>query len=238
MESLNTSLQLPRSAVRVLALLDHVVTVGRSTLTEAAEAVDLPVSTALRHLLTLQQAGFLDRDPDGIFCAGPGFLRLALQVTSAGPHARLAELARMHLLNLTHCTEESTYLAVRDGSRAVYTACVEGTRAVRHVGWVGHTVPIADSAVGEALTAIERNRPPTVRTGAVEPDITAISVPIFGAGPSPVGAISVIGPTGRLVGERLEAAVEAANSVRHSFELDLMVGSNDRDPSLDTQEAS
>jgi len=238
METLTTSLQLPRSAVRVLALLDHVVTVGHSTLTEAAEAVDLPVSTALRHLLALQQGGYLHRDPGGVFTAGPGFLRLALQVVDRGPHARLSELAQVHLLQLTEITEESTYLAVRDGSRAVYTACVEGTRAVRHVGWVGHTVPIAGSAVGDALTASDRSLPPTVRTGAVEPDITAIAVAVFGKDPTPVAAISVIGPTGRLHGKRLQDAVGAADVVRRQFETALSGWPGKQHESITNQEAS
>ncbi len=222
-----TSLQLPRSAGRSLALLDHVVTAGQSTLTEAAEAVELPVSTALRHLLAMQQAGFLDRDPDGIFTAGPGFLRLALHVTTSGRHVRLTELAQVHLTQLTEATQESTYLAIRDGSRAIYTACVEGTRAVRHVGWVGHTVPIAESAVGTALTTIDRESAPTVRPGAVEPDVTAVAVPIFADSPTPVAAISVIGPTSRLSGRRLNVAVQAADRARHDFEAALVGQSGD-----------
>ncbi len=238
MDSPPTSLQLPRSAGRALALLDHVVTAGRSTLTEAAAAVHLPVSTALRHLLAMQQAGFLDRDERGVFCAGPGFLRLALRVTTTGPHARLTELAYTHLQRLTATTEESTYLAIRDGSKAIYTAFIEGTRAVHHVGWVGHTVPIAGSAVGEALTTTDRGEPPAVRTGAVEPDVTAVAVPIFADAPTPVAAISVIGPSNRLVGPRLGRAIEATVAARHDLEVELVGASEDSPPSFtDAREA-
>lgn len=222
-----TSLQLPRSAVRSLSLLDHVVTAGTCTLTQAAEAVDLPVSTALRHLLAMQQTGFLDRDSRGVFSAGPGFLRLALEVTTSGPYARLSAQATAHLTRLTEATEESTYLAIRDGSKAIYTACVEGTRSVRHVGWVGNTVPIAATAVGVALTTIERGAAPVVRRGVVEPDVTAIAVPIFAHDPTPVAAISIIGPTSRLGDSRLDDAVSAADLVRHDFETELSKQSDD-----------
>jgi len=205
-----------------LSLLDHVVTVGHCTLTEAAEAADLPVSTALRHLLAMQQAGFLDRSDAGAFSAGPEFIRLALHVTTNGPHARLAELVRPHLRQLTESTEESTYLAIRDGSNAIYTVCVEGTRAVRHVGWVGHTVPLAQSAVGAVLTTLDRSCQPIIRTGAVEPDVTAVAVPVFGAGTAPIAAISVIGPTARLNGRRLDVAIAAAASARSAVEAEIV----------------
>jgi len=222
-----SSLQLPGSAGRSLSLLDHVVTVGQCTLTEAADAADLPVSTALRHLLAMQQVGFLDRGDDGTFSAGPEFLRLALHVTTDGPQARLTETVRPHLRQLTEATEESTYLAIRDGSMAIYTACVEGTRAVRHVGWVGHTVPLADSAVGAVLTTVDRGCRPAVRTGAVEPDVTAVAVPIFGATPGPIAAISVIGPAARLSGDRLEMAVQAASAARLAVEAELTTHHSD-----------
>jgi len=229
-----------------MSLLDHVVTSGQATLTEAAAAADLPVSTALRHLLAMQKVGFLDRDIAGVFSAGPEFLRLALRVTSNGPHARLAEAARPHLQRLTETTGESTYLAIRDGSMAIYTACVEGTRAVRHVGWVGHTVPLAESAVGAALTTLDRAASPAVRTGAVEPDVTAIALPIFGEGSAPLAAISVIGPSGRLTGDQLSTTIAAITVAGSEVEADIAapIASSSRTNSHshtihhDTQEAS
>ncbi len=237
MKQTESSLQLPRSAARALMLLDYVITAGQSTLTEAAEAADLPVSTSLRHLLAMQQAGFLERDAGGVFSAGPEFLRLALHVSTTGPHARLTEMAHAHLQTLSRITEESTYLAIRDGSMAIYTACVESTRAVRHVGWVGHTVPIAESAVGTVLTSLDREIAPVVRTGAVEPDVTAVAVPIFGDAATPLAAISLIGPTGRLVGERLEVAKRAASAARAALETELTTRSSDiARPSAKNQE--
>jgi len=221
MTQAESRLQLPRSATRALALLDHVVTVGQSTLTEAAEAADLPVSTSLRHLLAMQQAGFLERDEDGVFSAGPEFLRLALCVFTTGPHARLSEIAHSHLQALSRTTEESSYLAIRDGSVAIYTACVESTRAVRHVGWVGRTVPIAESAVGTVLKSIDRSCEPVVRTGAVETDVTAVAAPIFSRGNTPIAAISVIGPSGRLAGEGLRNAIRASSAARAAIEAEL-----------------
>jgi len=219
-----------------------VVTSGGCTLTEAAEAVDLPVSTTLRHLLAMQKAGFLDRDAGGVFSTGPEFLRLAFLATSTGPHARLAEAARPHLQHLTDTTEESAYLAIRDGSMAIYTACVEGTRAVRHVGWVGHTVSLADSAVGTALTTLDRLGEPTVRIGVVEPDVTAVAASIFGDGPAPVAAISVIGPSGRLTADRLAATISAVSAARKAIEIEIAAPIADSThPDTDrpgTQEAS
>ncbi len=51
--------------MRVLSLLDTVVTGGAVGLTEAAEATGIPVSTALRHLRVLTGRGYLVRDDLG-----------------------------------------------------------------------------------------------------------------------------------------------------------------------------
>ena len=83
----SSTLHVARSAERALQLLDAVVSAGRLPLGEAAKVVDLPTSTALRHLKALEQHGWLDRDDTGRFSAGPAFLRLALTSLREGPTA-------------------------------------------------------------------------------------------------------------------------------------------------------
>ena len=210
------ALHASRSAERVLSLLDTVVTGGAVGLTEAATATGIPVSTALRHLRVLTGRGYLVRDDLGKYSIGPGFVRIALAAFQTGPYARLMAAAQPSLQRLAEQTEESAYLAVRDGSEAVYIATAESRRAVRHVGWVGRSVPIEHTAVGEALTS-ETMSPghipaPFIKTGTIEPDVTAIVAPIYGLG-GIVGAFSVLGPAERM-GERLDwtagAVIDAA----------------------------
>lgn len=211
-EGSGSTLHASRSAERVLSLLDTVVTGGATGLTEAAGATGIPVSTALRHLRVLTARGYLVRDELGRYSVGPSFVRVALAAFQSGPYARLTAAAQPALERLAEATEESAYLAVRDGSEAVYIATVESHRAIRHVGWVGRSVPVEGTAVGKALTSEVANlaqRPvPFFNTGAIEPDVTAVVAPIHGS-VGMVGALSVLGPAERLVGERLDLTAEA-----------------------------
>lgn len=198
-----------RSAERVLALLDGVVTEGTLSLTAAAARADMPTSTALRHLRVLTGRGYLTKNDAGTYSVGTSFLRLALASLQSGPYARLIAAAQPGLERLVEATEESAYLAVRDGDEAVYIATVESRRAIRHVGWVGRSVPIDGTAVGQALRSAPAepgSRPDSVfNTGAIESDVTAVCAPVHGSS-GPVAALSVLGPADRLTGRRLEAA--------------------------------
>ena len=201
-----------RSAERVLTLLETVITEGALSLTAAAVRTGMPASTALRHLRVLTDRGYLVKDDFGTYSVGPSFVRTALASLQSGPYARLTAAAQPQLERLVEATEETAYLAVRDGDEAVYIAAVEGRRAIRHVGWVGRSVPIAGTAVGEALLvapAAPGTRPaPIFNTGAIEPDVTAVCAPLHGPS-GPLAALSVLGPAERLVGHRLQIAATA-----------------------------
>ncbi len=183
-----------RSTGRTLDLLEFVLTRGETNLTAAAAAAHLTPTTALRHLKSLEARGFVHRDDIGSFSAGPTFLRLAAAALESGPRAHLIALARPHLLELSKQTGESAYLAMREADHAVYLATEESTRAIRHTGWLGRMVPLVGTAVGEALHGEEGVR---VRTGAVEPDITAAAIRIDSYAGAVV-AITVVGPTHRM----------------------------------------
>ena len=201
-----------RSAERVLELLETVVTNGELSLTAAAAHTVMPASTALRHLRVLTDRGYLVKDAAGSYSVGPAFVRTALASLQSGPYARLRAAAQPELERLVETTEESAYLAVRDGDAAVYIATVEGRRAIRHVGWVGRSVPIEGTAVGEALlaAALAPGSLPTpiFNTGAIEPDVTAVCAPVHGNSGA-IAALSVLGPADRLTGTRLQTAADA-----------------------------
>ncbi len=217
-------LHVSRSAERALSLLDTVVSTGSISLGEAASATDMPPSTALRHLRALAKNGYLVRDDQGQFSVGPTFMRLALAAFRSGPYARLTDAVQPHLDALVAATEESAYLAVRDGTTAVYIATVESPRAIRHVGWVGRSVALEDTAVGQALTATPQppgSRPlARINTGALEPDVTAVSAPIYGSS-GVIGALSLLGPADRLAGARLDDAADAVVDAATAAALSL-----------------
>lgn len=184
----------PRSIGRVLDLLEVVVDRRSCTLTEAADAVGLTPTTALRHLRALETRGYLHRDDDGVFSAGPAVRRLVSVVADGQPLDRLIAAAQPHLDDLATVAGESSYLLLRGDRVATYVAMAESDRAVRHVGWVGQQITLNGTAAGSAFS--ERGSV-AVRQGAVEPDITAMSLALPAIGELDV-AVSIIGPSHRV----------------------------------------
>ncbi len=201
----NAESVVPRSVGRVLDLLEIVLAERHCNLTGAAERAELNPSTALRHLRALEARGYLSRGDDGAYRAGPTMWRLATVFGGAAPVERLMAAAQPLLDELAAVCGESAYLSVSDGRVATYVATAESRRAIRHVGWVGKTVPLEGSAVGAALAEPGE---PFVRTGAIESDITAVSRAVAADLPFDV-AVSVIGPAHRMNASSI-AAVESA----------------------------
>lgn len=206
-----SGIALPRSVVRVLDLFEVILAERSCNLTTAAKAVDLTPTTALRYLRALEARGYIDRDEAGDFFAGPTILRIAAALGSSSMVDRLVTTTQPHLDRLSVECGESAYLAMADGRVATYVATAESHRAIRHVGWVGQDVPLEGSALGAALA-----RPGTIRTrtGAVEPDITAISLALQATGTLGV-AISIVGPKHRF---------KPPERKRHEVALTHMVG--------------
>jgi IclR family acetate operon transcriptional repressor len=184
----------PRGVGRAFELLEAVVGAGELTLSAAAEVAGLTPTTALRHLRALEALGYVRRDTDGVYGAGPAVWQLAARARGAGPLAHLVAAAEPILDELTAATGESSYLAVTEGADALYLATSESTRSIRHVGWVGRTVPLAGTAVGAALAGAEGAQ---FRTSTIEPDIAAVAHAVT-LGGSTVAALSVIGPVHRV----------------------------------------
>lgn len=209
----------PRSVGRVLDLLEIVLDEPRH-LSDAALRAGLTPTTASRHLRALEARGYIRRDSDNVYAAGPTMQRLAAALRDSGIVERLISTAQPLLDELAAGTGESAYLAVGDGRVATYVATAESTRAIRHVGWIGQTVTLDGSAVGAALASPLRV---TSRTGAVEPDITAMS---FGLPPmgSLTAAVSLIGPAHRF--RRSERTAHGAALAAAGHALARRVGSD------------
>jgi len=193
-----------RTVDRALELLAEVCTQESVTLSEAARHTGLPVSTALRLLRTLESSGFVTRDATGGFGAGPRLIQLGAY--SLGRHS-LLRLAQPAMRRIGERTGESVYLAIEaPGNSAIYIGMVEGTHAVRHVSWVGRTVPLAGLAVGRALSGELTNGDGgyVAERDRLEPDVTAIAAPIPWAG-GIAGALNLLGPTYRIDDDTMHA---------------------------------
>lgn len=215
------TLHVSQSAGRALRLLDSAISDGPASLGEVAGRLGMPSSTALRHLRALVAGGWLSQGDDGLYGPGPTSVRLALRVTGEGPFARMIIAARPRLDELVEATQESAYLAIRDGSEAVYVAMSESPRAIRHTGWVGRSVPIEGTAVGASLTAVvgvDEELPTATNVGALEPDVAGVTVPVLVEG-RVAAALSVLGPADRFgpaarrrAGKALVASAEALSA--------------------------
>jgi DNA-binding IclR family transcriptional regulator len=215
--------EVPRSIARVLDLFEIVLAERTCNLTAAANASDLTPTTALRYLRALEARGYVHRNSTGDFSAGPTILRLAASLRSGTVLDRLAICAQPYLDALAARSGESTYLAVSDGETGTYIATAESTRAIRHVGWVGQDVDLADSALGAALA---EPGVVAVRTGAIEEDTTAMSRAI------PTGtklgiAVSIVGPEHRFGSEQSKSHRAALDDAVDALIAELRTSGED-----------
>lgn len=184
-----------RTVERALALLGEVCDRGSVSLSEAARAVDLPSSTAMRLLRTLESNEHVRRDAQGRYGPGPRIVHLGAMALASQSLVALAEPSMARVVELTG---ESCYLAVRGaGASAMYVAIVEGTRSVRHANWVGRTIPLDGSAAGAVITGRTGPAGYAVVAHGVEPDVTAIAAPV-GVGARVVASLSVVVPSYRV----------------------------------------
>ena len=140
-----------QSLVRALSLLNRISASadGGATLTELAQQVGLPASTAHRLLLTLEQERYVRFQNDGrlwsigvqAFVTGCAFIKTR----------SLIGLARPHLRRLMDDSGETVNLAVEDNGEMVYLAQVECRELMRVFARPGMRVPAHCSAVGKAI---------------------------------------------------------------------------------------
>lgn len=141
----------PTVTARALALLaafdaDH----PRRTLTELSRAAGLPVSTAHRLLLELQEWDAVERGDDGRYGVGRRLWQLG---TLASVQRELREIALPAMLDLYEATHENIHLAVRDGITALYIERLHGKRSVPLVSRAGVPLPLHATGVGKVLLA-------------------------------------------------------------------------------------
>jgi urocanate hydratase len=205
-----------RAVERALHLLEAVARArGGARLSDLARDTDVPASTALRLLRTLEQERFVRRDDAGGFHAGSGLLALA----AALDELPLIQLAEPHLRALVDALGETASLGVLDeAGDALYLAQVPSPHAIRYASWRGRRVPGAVSALGLALQGAV---PPVLRRDAVEPGVTAIAAPVHGPSGAIVAALSVTGPTFRLDDAAAATASAAVSAAAASLSRDL-----------------
>lgn len=140
-----------QSLVRALGLLSRIAdsASGRANLTELAQQVGLPASTAHRLLTTLEQERFVRFDQDGrLWSVGVQAFVTGCAFTKT---RSLVGLARSHMRLLMEESGETVNLAEEDEGEAVYLAQVECRQMMRVFARPGSRVPLHCSAVGKAI---------------------------------------------------------------------------------------
>jgi len=190
--------QLPVRAVRrafdLLALLGQ----GRNppTLSELARGAVLPVSTVARLLATLEHTGFVRRAAGGGYAPGGRLLQMGLAAVRS---LSIYDVSEQHLRRLSDTTGETANLAARaDADHAIYLRHHVSSHAVHHVSWLGRTLPLDKTAIGQALLGRVNSQGFVTRRNTLERDVTAIAAPVYGPGGEIVAAFSITGPTFRI----------------------------------------
>jgi IclR family acetate operon transcriptional repressor len=120
-----------------------------ASLTDLAQQVGLPASTAHRLLLTLEQERYVR------FGQSRRLWTIGVQAFVTGcafvKTRNLAAMARTHLRQLMENSGETVNLAVEDKGEAVYLAQVECRQMMRVLARPGTRVPMHCSAVGKAI---------------------------------------------------------------------------------------
>ncbi len=110
----------------------------------------------------------------------------------------LYELAGAHLAALAEATNETANLGIAvDADRALYLRQVAGDHRVQTASWTGRTIPRHGTAMGAALAGELEPHGYAVSRGTLEPDITAIAVPVRDYHDKIVAALSIIAPSYR-----------------------------------------
>ena len=110
-------------------------------------------STVMRLLLSLEKAGFLEKDPlSGEYSIGVALFEAGSKYLD---QTDLHRQAMPLISELASQCNETTYLAVLNGREAVYLDRVESSKAIRTTSRVGSRVPLYCTGAGKAILAFQ-----------------------------------------------------------------------------------
>ena len=191
-----------RAAVRAFDVL-ACFTPGKpqATLSEIAVLTGLAISTTSRMLTTLEASHLVRRSLDGQYGVGSRLIQLGLTALAIS----LYEVAGPHLASLAEKSGETANIGIlNEEGEVMYLRQVDSRHAVRHVTWVGRAVPIERTAIGAAFTGRLGPCGSVHSRSTLEPDVTAIAAPVYGAMGQTIAALSITGPTFRIDDEAVE----------------------------------
>ena len=191
---------------KAVAVLDAVESGQPLSLTSLVDATALPRATAHRLAAALEVHGFVGRDGEGRYVAGP---RLA--------DRSLADVARPALERLRDATGESVQLYVRRGDQRVCVVSLESPHSLRTIVPVGAALPMDRGSAAKVLGGAAGRPGWAESVEEREKGVASVSAPVRDEQHRVVAAVSVSGPVGRTTrqpGRRYaRAVVEAAREI-------------------------
>lgn len=208
------------------------------TISQLAEATELPESTVYRLIRTLRHKGLIEQAAPGLYRMGLRTIPMA-ETARQGLEFNLLSVVRPIMFELSIKTGETTALCALSGSQAVVVASIEGSNRVRLALEQGRTLPLASGAAGRVLLAFldpavraevlqeccadraqalqgeleaVRQAGYAVTDGEIMPGVRCIAAPIFHRR-RPSGSLSLIGPLDRMGDEDLVRQVRRAASL-------------------------
>ncbi|WP_459252255.1 IclR family transcriptional regulator [Paraburkholderia sediminicola] len=219
---------------RALVALKAIVVHARPvSLDEISQLISLHKSVAYRLIRSLENAGFVQRDPVlGGYTVGSELLSLSMSVSR---RLDVGRLARPSMELVVKEFGETASLHVRCGDRRVCVEVVDGTHSVRRVVPLGETLPIYAGESGRILlsglidqelqrqldvaarngidcaalgrdVATAQHQGWIIGAGMRTPDVGSISIAIHGATRA-VAALTVSGPLNRWTESAMKTAL-------------------------------
>ncbi|HVR33727.1 MAG TPA: IclR family transcriptional regulator [Acidimicrobiia bacterium] len=138
-----------RGTERLFAIVEQ-LTAGSMTLSEVARSTDLPKSTTLRFLRSLEDASWVFRDGNGLYSMGPALAGLASQYVAGNP---LVAIATPAMRDLHSRLNETVSLSRRVGMARVCIQELPAAQNLRLVLGLGELGPLHAGASGILLYA-------------------------------------------------------------------------------------
>lgn len=132
--------------LQVLKLFDETRVALR--LREICDLTGIPMPTAFRIVSTLEEEGFLDRNPDGSVQPGVAVLTLG---SASLRGSSLVQLSERPLRQLAETTGETVNLGILLGDQVLYLARLRNADLVTANVQVGSTLPAVHTSMGKLL---------------------------------------------------------------------------------------
>lgn len=117
-------------------------------LSQISAALQVPKSTLLPILQTMQQKKFIARDDSDRY--SPGIALLGAGAAAGEIYTREASI-RSHLAELVERFQETCYYAVLEGGEVLYVDKVDSPQPLRMLTTIGHRLPAYATGIGKAL---------------------------------------------------------------------------------------